>query len=74
SALQNTVMYTTSSGQTTIDVFRHGKYPPKHPTIANTHMATGGKVAYNLLWADGHVTTENDQKAAYLGVRFRFPG
>ena len=74
SALQNVQTYTPNvSGQTMIDVYRHGKYPPPHPTIAGAVAQQGGRVSYNCLWGDGHVSTESSQRAAYEGIRQRFP-
>lgn len=67
-------VYTSTGNQTMVHVYRHGKQPPMHPSVPNTLNARGGKVSYNCLFADGHVTTENSQKMAYEGLRLRFPG
>jgi prepilin-type N-terminal cleavage/methylation domain-containing protein/prepilin-type processing-associated H-X9-DG protein len=72
--INNIDTYTSGiSGQTTVDVYRHGKYPGQGPA-PRTFAATGGKVAYNILYCDGHVSGQNDQKAAYESIRQRFPG
>ena len=61
--------------QTMYDFYRHGK----HPEVQNADPATGffrstgGKVAYNILYADGHVETETDRESGYLACRMRFP-
>jgi prepilin-type processing-associated H-X9-DG protein len=39
-----------------------------------SYAKTGGKVAYNVLYADGHVVTEVTQDAAYDSIRFGNPG
>ena len=73
------VVYTASSNptvpgacQTMVDVYRHGKTPGG--VAANTFPAVGGKVAYNILYCDGHVAGCNDQRPAYESVRQRYPG
>jgi prepilin-type N-terminal cleavage/methylation domain-containing protein/prepilin-type processing-associated H-X9-DG protein len=73
SDINNTYTYTNGvQGQTMVDVYRHGKHPKRGP-VANTFDKKGGKVAYNLLYCDGHVVTEIDQRAAYEAFRMRFP-
>jgi hypothetical protein len=60
--------------QTTYDFYRHGTYPPVETTGDNgTFARTGGKVSYNILFADMHVVTENDRPAGYKAIRMRFP-
>jgi len=67
----------TSNGQTLYDFYRHGKYPGIEAADANLngHYGTsGGKVAYNVLFADGHVATLNSREDGYRAARLRFPG
>ena len=62
------------SGQTNCDLFRHGKPPAlKQTGQSGMFETTGGKVAYNVLYADNHVTTETERKAIYRATRMRFP-
>lgn len=58
--------------QTLVDIYRHGKYPNK--TAAGTLDPYGGKVAYNILYADGHVGQAVDGREAYFSMRMKFPG
>jgi prepilin-type processing-associated H-X9-DG protein len=70
--VRSTSTYTPGvSGQTTFDFYRHGRYPSVEGTQYST---SGGQVSYNILYCDGHVTTSNDRKDAYLSVRMKFPG
>lgn len=66
------------AGETQIDVYRHGQYPPVLGILpgawAPVYSAAGGKVAYNILDSDGHVMTHTDQSDAYRAVRMRYPG
>jgi prepilin-type N-terminal cleavage/methylation domain-containing protein/prepilin-type processing-associated H-X9-DG protein len=61
-----------ANGGTGYDFYRHGKYPPK--ANATNFAAHGGKVAYNVLFADGHVTTLISREDGYKAARMRFPG
>jgi prepilin-type processing-associated H-X9-DG protein len=68
--------YTTGmKGQTTFDFYRHGTYPGiENANKANGHYkASGGRVGYNILFADNHVAAPTDREAAYRSVRMRFP-
>lgn len=60
--------------QTTYDFYRHGSYPPVESAGSNgTFSPNGGKVAYNILYADMHVVTANDRPTGYRSIRMRFP-
>ena len=63
-------------GQTTFDFYRHGQYPAVAATSATDgyFKATGGKIGYNILFADNHVEAPTDRETAYRSVRMRFPG
>jgi prepilin-type N-terminal cleavage/methylation domain-containing protein len=68
---------TTGQRQTTFDFYRHGKYPPIQNPVdqANgTYTADGGKVAYNILYADNHVAAVTDRETGYRACRMKFPG
>jgi prepilin-type processing-associated H-X9-DG protein len=68
--VQNTQTY-TASDQTMADIYRHGSYPKSDGAVYNV---SGGAVGFNILYCDGHVSTENDGKPAYKSLRMRFPG
>jgi len=59
-------------GETSYDYYRHGKYPKKK--TFNTFDTTGGKVGFNVLFADGHVETLITRDAGIKAARMRFPG
>jgi prepilin-type N-terminal cleavage/methylation domain-containing protein/prepilin-type processing-associated H-X9-DG protein len=61
-----------SGGQTMYDFYRHGSYPKL--IEADRFNPNGGKVAFNVLYADGHVKTLIDRSEAYRASRMRFPG
>ena len=70
--LQNQANFSPgSSRNTTYDFYRHGKYPPAQTNLI--FAPVGGKVAYNILYADGHVSTAVDRETGYRSVRMRFP-
>jgi prepilin-type N-terminal cleavage/methylation domain-containing protein/prepilin-type processing-associated H-X9-DG protein len=56
----------------TADTYRHGKYPPK--ADAASHTVKGGRVGYNILFADGHVNRSTDRTEIFRSLRMRFPG
>jgi prepilin-type N-terminal cleavage/methylation domain-containing protein/prepilin-type processing-associated H-X9-DG protein len=60
-------------GQNGLDTYRHGKNPGLEGGTTRI-KANGGKVAYNILYADGHVATSNERKDGYKAIRMRFPG
>jgi prepilin-type processing-associated H-X9-DG protein len=63
------------SGQTLWDFYRHGKYPAiEVPGSTGYYRSDGGKVSFNILYADGHVSTSNDRTDGYKSIRRRFPG
>jgi prepilin-type processing-associated H-X9-DG protein len=57
---------------TMFDWYRHGKYPPL--MAPDEYASKGGKVAYNVLFADFHVATQIDQATSYKIVRMKYPG
>jgi prepilin-type N-terminal cleavage/methylation domain-containing protein/prepilin-type processing-associated H-X9-DG protein len=57
--------------QTTFDWYRHGTYPGRQTN--DEFKSTGGKIAYNILYADGHVSGAVDKETAYKSVRMRYP-
>lgn len=59
-------------GQNGLDCYRHGK--PPGVESGTRWKAQGGKVAYNILYCDGHVATSNDRIDGYRAIRQRFPG
>jgi hypothetical protein len=60
-------------GQAYYDWHRHGKKPP---ILAGTTRFeyNGGKVAFNILSCDGHVSTAQSKEEGYIAIRQRFPG
>jgi prepilin-type N-terminal cleavage/methylation domain-containing protein/prepilin-type processing-associated H-X9-DG protein len=67
---------TTGARQTTYDFYRHGTYPPvQDPTPASGfYSAVGGRIGYNILFADNHVEAIKDRETGYRACRMRFPG
>jgi prepilin-type processing-associated H-X9-DG protein len=61
------------SGQTMIDVYRHGTPPTGNSGATGAFSPWGGSIAYNILYCDGHVGETTDAKQAYLSIRQRFP-
>jgi prepilin-type N-terminal cleavage/methylation domain-containing protein len=68
---QNQFLYTRSTGQTLVEVYRHGKYPQ---LAGNEYVPNGGKVAFNILYGDNHVETATQISEAFRAVRQRWPG
>jgi prepilin-type processing-associated H-X9-DG protein len=68
--------YSGFGGQATFDFCRHGAYPRVENNSQTTgyFRATGGKIAYNILFADNHVESPPDREAGYRACRMRFPG
>ena len=69
--LQRQATYNGSAKNTLYDMYRHGKYPPVESATAFSPV--GGKVAFNILYADGHVMTAVHREDAYRSLRMRFP-
>jgi prepilin-type N-terminal cleavage/methylation domain-containing protein/prepilin-type processing-associated H-X9-DG protein len=63
------------SGQSMYDFYRHGQYPPVQNNDKDTgyHNAKGGKIGYNILFADNHVESPPDRETGYRVARLRFP-
>ena len=64
--------YTFSDCNTTIDAYRHGKYPAASGDGVSLRK-DGGKVSFNILFADGHVGNLVDRTQAFKAVRQRYP-
>jgi len=72
--INNSVTYTPGiPGQTTADIYRHGKYPGAG-TVAGTLSPQGGKITYNMSFCDGHAETLVQARDAYLYTRMKYPG
>ena len=59
---------------TFVSIFRHGAIKRTNGFGLAPVSGGGNKVIYNVLYADGHVVSENDPKLAYKTVRMKFPG
>jgi prepilin-type N-terminal cleavage/methylation domain-containing protein/prepilin-type processing-associated H-X9-DG protein len=68
----NPVIY--AAGQTLVDIFRHGTKPALAQTGASAlYQDSGGKIAYNMLYCDGHVAESSIAVDAYKAARMHFP-
>ena len=59
------------TGSTTIDAYRHGKYPAH--AAAGQFALTGGKIQFNILYVDGHVAGSVDRTQAFRSTRMHYP-
>ena len=59
---------------TFVSIFRHGAIKRTNGFGLAPVSGGGNKVLFNVLYADGHVASENDPKLAYKAVRMKFPG
>lgn len=64
-----------TTGDIYIDRFRHGK-KPRIVTFGGQRVFanSGGKQAFNVLFADGHASTLFDIREGYKAIRMRYPG
>jgi prepilin-type N-terminal cleavage/methylation domain-containing protein/prepilin-type processing-associated H-X9-DG protein len=67
------------NGQNSFDCYRHGVYPgvAAYSGVFGAGTAfkqTGGKVSYNILYFDGHVSNSVDRADGYRAVRMHYPG
>jgi prepilin-type N-terminal cleavage/methylation domain-containing protein/prepilin-type processing-associated H-X9-DG protein len=60
------------AGTTVVDIYRHGVYPRIYNSFY--YYPNGGKIAFNILYCDGHVATANTGDVAYRALRMKFPG
>jgi prepilin-type processing-associated H-X9-DG protein len=68
--VQSSFAYFTG-GWNNIDRYRHGKYPPVEAD--NFFSNRGGRVSYNILYADGHVSTAQSIKEGFRAMQMRDP-
>jgi prepilin-type N-terminal cleavage/methylation domain-containing protein/prepilin-type processing-associated H-X9-DG protein len=74
-ASYNGVVFTAGiSGQTVIDIYRHGTHPSVNGTGNAATYSPGGRFSFNILYCDGHVVNEVLPKQAYVADRQHFPG
>lgn len=73
-AQQGDVANYTTDPQSSVSFWRHGKLPPNETSSGFKYNALKGKVAFNILYADGHVATSSDGAEGFRSIRMRFPG
>jgi prepilin-type N-terminal cleavage/methylation domain-containing protein/prepilin-type processing-associated H-X9-DG protein len=56
------------------DFYRHGRYPPIKNGNVYDGSSTRQKVAYNVLFCDGHSATLSSREAGFRAARMKFPG
>jgi len=61
-----------SEGESSYDYYRHGKYPGMMNSLQ--YNVNGGKIGYNVLFADGHVSKLITREEGFKAARMRFPG
>jgi prepilin-type N-terminal cleavage/methylation domain-containing protein/prepilin-type processing-associated H-X9-DG protein len=57
-------------GDMTIDRYRHGRLPR---VLGDVYDPAGGRVAFNVAFADGHLETLRSAAAGYRAIRMRDP-
>ena len=57
---------------TSFDYYRHGIFP-KVASGGEYFQTKGGKISYNILYADGHVITSHDRSDAYMSILLQYP-
>jgi len=66
---------TGKTAETQLDCYRHGRLPPVAQSgNGGYYQVKGGKIAYNVLFCDGHVATLTDRESAFRCTRMRYPG
>lgn len=74
SAAAPSVIWGSDPGETTVALFRHGSNPNTVGSGTGTmYDSSGGKIAYNILYCDGHVSESSTAAEAYRAQRQRFP-
>jgi len=61
-----------AAGSNNIDRYRHGKLPPVNGDYFDDTPGKG-RVAYNILYADGHVITASSIAEGYKAIQMRDP-
>jgi prepilin-type N-terminal cleavage/methylation domain-containing protein/prepilin-type processing-associated H-X9-DG protein len=70
----NTFRRGNKLGQTLVSLYRHGSAPSLLDATGDLYSANGGRIRYNIMYADGHVKTHNDWRPAFYSLRFGNPG
>jgi len=71
---QNVTLGVTLSqpGNSYIDRYRHGKFPPPTGSLFN-YDRTKSRISYNMLFCDGSARSSQDYWDAYKAIMFKFP-
>lgn len=66
----------TATNQTSLSIWRHGKMPTATSVVGGypQYPSNKGKIAFNILYCDGHVATSADWTEAYRSLRLKYPG